>query len=147
MQTVINKDMAVGIPGTHGNGQPYYADPYIAGGEVTFGTLAGIDASGNVVAWASGACAGLIVNPNEHVVMALPSDTRTLKVGAGTTVALAKKGSWYVAVPSDETERAKWIKGAKLKADTTTHALAVDDAGTYGEILMVGGGVALVRLV
>lgn len=147
MQTVINKDMAVGIPGTHGNGQPYYADPYIAGGEVTFGTLAAIDSDGNAVAWTSGSCAGLLVNPNEHIVMALPSDTRTLKVQKGTTVALAKKGAWYVPVPSDATEAAKWVKGAKLAADSTDHALKVDASGTFGEILMVGGGVALIRLV
>lgn len=145
MQTVINKDMAVGIPGTHGNGQPYYADPYIAGGEVTFGTLAAIDTDGNAVAWTSGDCAGLLVNPNEHIVMALPSDTRTLKVQKGTTVALAKKGAWFVKVP--DADKANWVKDAKLKADTSSHELRVDASGTFGEILMVGGGVALIRLV
>ena len=45
MQTRINKDMAYGIPGTHGNGQPYFADPYIAGATVTMGGVAALDAN------------------------------------------------------------------------------------------------------
>ena len=89
MQTKINKKMAFGIPGTHGNGQPYYADPYVAGGTVTFGTLAGLDANGRAVAWTTGNVAGLLVNPNEHVRMVLPSSERSLSVDQGTTVSFS----------------------------------------------------------
>lgn len=147
MQTKINKKMAFGIPGTHGNGQPYYADPYVAGGTVTFGTLAGLDATGRAVAWTTGDVAGLIVNPNEHVRMVLPSSERSLSVDQGATVAIAKKGAWFVAVPT--ADKANWKKGAKLIADTTTHALKVSASGTYGEVLEVDDDatLALIRLI
>lgn len=147
MQTKINKKMAFGIPGTHGNGQPYYADPYVAGGTVTFGTLAGLDANGRAVAWTTGNVAGLLVNPNEHVRMVLPSSERSLSVDQGTTVAIAKKGAWYVSVPT--ADKANWKKGAKLIADTTTHALNVSASGTYGEVLEVDDDatLALIRLI
>ena len=91
MQTVINKDMAVGIPGTHGNGQPYFADPYIAGANVTMGGVAELDASGNAIPCADASKAvGIFVNPNEHVRMVLPSNEMSLVVPMGSTVAIAK---------------------------------------------------------
>ena len=145
MQTRINKDMAYGIPGTHGNGQPYFADPYIAGATVTMGGVAALDANGNAVPYSvtNATPVGIFVNPNEHVRMVLPSEERTLAVAAGSTVAIAKKGAWYVAIPvADATN---WIKGAKLVYDSTTYGLKVDASGTVAEVLGVGGGVALIR--
>lgn len=145
MQTRINKDMAYGIPGTHGNGQPYFADPYIAGATVTMGGVAAIDANGNAVPYSvtNTTPVGIFVNPNEHVRMVLPSEERTLTVAAGSTVAIAKKGAWYVAVPvADATN---WVKGAKLAYDSTTYGLKFDASGTVAEVLGVGGGVALIR--
>ena len=145
MQTRINKDMAYGIPGTHGNGQPYFADPYIAGATVTMGGVAAIDANGNAVPYSvtNATPVGIFVNPNEHVRMVLPSEERTLTVAAGSTVAIAKKGAWYVAVPvADATN---WVKGAKLAYDSTTYGLKFDASGTVAEVLGVGGGVALIR--
>lgn len=138
MQTTINKDMAYGIPGTHGNGQPYFADPYIAGAAVTMGGVAAIDANGNAVPYSATATTpvGIFVNPNEHVRMVLPSDSRTLEVAAGASVAVAKKGSWYVAVP--EADKAKWVVGAKLAYSSSTYGLVVDASGTVAEILGVG---------
>lgn len=145
MQTRINKDMAYGIPGTHGNGQPYFADPYIAGATVTMGGVAALDANGNAVPYSvtNATPVGIFVNPNEHVRMVLPSEERTLAVAAGATVAIAKKGAWYVAIPvADATN---WVKGAKLAYDSTTYGLKVDASGTVAEVLGVGGGVALIR--
>ena len=145
MQTTINKDMAYGVPGTHGNGQPYFADPYIAGAAVTMGGVAALDANGNAVPYSATATTpiGIFVNPNEHVRMVLPSDEHTLVGAAGSTVAVAKKGSWYVAVPSGDA--GNWVKGKKLAYDSATYALKVDASGTVAEILGIDGGVALIR--
>lgn len=138
MQTTINKNMAYGIPGTHGNGQPYFADPYIAGGDVTMGGVAALSANGTAVAYSSDASTpvGIFVNPNEHVKMALPSDERSLTVPAGAIVAIAKKGSWYVAVP--EADKANWVVGAKLAYSASTYGLVVSASNTVAEILGVG---------
>jgi hypothetical protein len=145
MQTTINKDMAYGVPGTHGNGQPYFADPYIAGADVTMGGVAAINTDGMAVPYSATASTpvGIFVNPNEHVKMVLPSSERSLVVKAGDTVAIAKKGSWYVAVP--EGDAANWVKGAKIAYDSSAYGLKVDASGTVAEILGVDGGIALIR--
>lgn len=153
MQTKINADMAVGIPGTHGNGQPYFADPYIAGADVLMGGAAYIETDGTAKNLASGKTGvGIFVNPNEHIRMVLPSDERSLVVAKGSTVAVAKKGSWYVALPDNATEAAKWVKGASLQYGSytnskseTVYGLVFNASGAVAEILMVGGGVALIR--
>ena len=145
MQTTIYKDMAFGVPGTHGNGQPYFADPYIAGADVTMGGVAAINTDGMAVPYSATASTpvGIFVNPNEHVKMVLPSSERSLVVKAGDTVAIAKKGSWYVAVP--EGDAANWVKGAKIAYDSSAYGLKVDASGTVAEILGVDGGIALIR--
>lgn len=145
MQTTIYKDMAFGVPGTHGNGQPYFADPYIAGADVTMGGVAAINTDGMAVPYSATASTpvGIFVNPNEHVKMALPSSERSLVVKAGDTVAIAKKGSWYVAVPAGGATN--WVKGAKLAYDSSAYGLKVDASGTVAEILGVDGGIALIR--
>lgn len=145
MQTTIYKDMAFGVPGTHGNGQPYFADPYIAGADVTMGGVAAINADGMAVPYSATASTpvGIFVNPNEHVKMVLPSSERSLVVKAGDTVAIAKKGSWYVAVPAGDA--ANWVKGAKLAYDSSAYGLKVDASGTVAEILGLDGGIALIR--
>jgi hypothetical protein len=145
MQTTIYKDMAFGVPGTHGNGQPYFADPYIAGADVTMGGVAAINTDGMAVPYSATASTpvGIFVNPNEHVKMVLPSSERSLVVKAGDTIAIAKKGSWYVAVP--EGDAANWVKGAKIAYDSSAYGLKVDASGTVAEILGVDGGIALIR--
>ena len=145
MQTTIYKDMAFGVPGTHGNGQPYFADPYIAGADVTMGGVAAINTDGMAVPYSATASTpvGIFVNPNEHVKMVLPSSERSLVVKAGDTVAIAKKGSWYVAVPAGDATN--WVKGAKLAYDSSAYGLKVDASGTVAEILGVDGGIALIR--
>lgn len=145
MQTTIYKDMAFGVPGTHGNGQPYFADPYIAGADVTMGGVAAINTDGMAVPYSATASTpvGIFVNPNEHVKMVLPSSERSLVVKAGDTVAIAKKGSWYVAVPAGDATN--WVKGAKLAYDSSAYGLKVDASGTVAEILSLDGGIALIR--
>lgn len=143
MQTAINPKMALGVPGTHGNTQPYLADVYIAGAPVTMGTAVELDASGNVIPCATaGNAIGIAVNPNEHINMALPSDTATLTVPTGATVAVAKKGSWYVKAV------AGWTKGAKLAyaavATATPAGLVADDVG-IAEVLDTDTATALIR--
>ena len=156
MQKTIKKDMAFGIPGTHGNGQPYFADPYTAGDKVTMGGVAALK-DGMAVPYSESATTaiGIFVNPNEHIKMELPSDSVSLDVAKGSNVAVAKKGAWFVPVPSDATENAKWVVGAKLVYSTTTYALAVGTTNAVAEILKVDngelvstayvGGVALIR--
>lgn len=145
MQTTINKDMAVGIPGTHGNGQPYFADPYIAGANVTMGGVAAIAADGTAVPYSVTASTpvGIFVNPNEHVRMVLPTSEASLVVRQGDTVAVAKKGSWYVAIP--EADAANWVAGAKLVYDSTSYGLLVGVSNTVAEILLAKDGIALIR--
>ena len=145
MQTTINKDMAVGIPGTHGNGQPYFADPYIAGANVTMGGVAAIAADGTAVPYSATASTpvGIFVNPNEHVRMVLPTSEASLVARQGDTVAVAKKGSWYVAIP--EADAANWVAGAKLVYDSTSYGLLVGVSNTVAEILLAKDGIALIR--
>lgn len=145
MQTTINKDMAVGIPGTHGNGQPYFADPYIAGANVTMGGVAAIAADGTAVPYSVTASTpvGIFVNPNEHVRMVLPTSEASLVVRQGDTVAVAKKGSWYVAIP--EADAANWVAGAKLVYDSTSYGLLVGVSNAVAEILLAKDGIALIR--
>lgn len=145
MQTTINKDMAVGIPGTHGNGQPYFADPYIAGANVTMGGVAAIAADGTAVPYSATASTpvGIFVNPNEHVRMVLPTSEASLVVRQGDTVAVAKKGSWYVAIP--EADASNWVAGAKLVYDSTSYGLLVGVSNTVAEILLAKDGIALIR--
>lgn len=145
MQTTINKDMAVGIPGTHGNGQPYFADPYIAGANVTMGGVAAIAADGTAVPYSATASTpvGIFVNPNEHVRMVLPTSEASLVVRQGDTVAVAKKGSWYVAIP--EVDAANWVAGAKLVYDSTSYGLLVGVSNTVAEVLLAKDGIALIR--
>ena len=116
LQSIINKNMAFGVPGTHGNGQPYFADSYIAGAAVTIGKVAALDTNGNVIECTGSNPLGLIVNPNEHVRMVLPTDEGSLQVAAGSSVAVAKGGSWYIDLPGD----AYTVSGAISGAATIT---------------------------
>ena len=145
MQTTINNELAFGFPGEHANGQPWRADPYIASTEVTFGTLAGIDASGKVgqMGASYGTFLGLIVSPHQHVRMILPDDTRSLSVPAGTTIAVAKRGAWYVKVADSET----WAEGDKLKVANYKLSKSSSTSDVIvADVLKVKDGVALITL-
>lgn len=145
MQTVINNDLAMSIPGTHGNGQPFVVDTYIAGADVAMGKVAALDANGRAVPYSATASTpiGVFVDPREHVRMVLPSDTSSLVVRTGDTVGVAKKGAWYVAIPT--ADATNWVKGAKVKYDSATYDFLVSASDTVAEILEVSGGQALIR--
>lgn len=139
MQTVIGAKTALGVPGEHGNTQPYRADSYIAKEAITMGTPVILNNTGDGVIAATGATAlGLAVSPHEHVRMVLPSNATSLEVSIGDTVAVASKGTWFVAKPTGA------VKGSKLKV--AGGVLTVDDAGTFAEVLDVDDSVALIRL-
>lgn len=136
LQSTINKNMAFGIPGTHGNGQPYFADSYIAGAAVTMGKVAAIDTNGNVVECTGTNPVGLIVNPNEHVRMVLPTDTASLQVAAGSSVAVAKGGVWYVDLPGDAYSVSGAISGSatittNIKKGAKVYVKASDGSLTF----------------
>lgn len=122
MQTKITMNLAFGKPGEHANTQPYRADAYAVASAVTLGTLA-YTGTGGVGTYAGGTretYLGLFVSPNEHVNMALPSNVATLQVPAGTTVAVAKRGSWFVAIPKVATASGKYTYTGASTAPTIT---------------------------
>jgi hypothetical protein len=137
MQTEISAKTALGVPGEHGNTQPYRADSYIAKAAITMGSLVALDGDGIIPA--TGATAlGIAVSTHEHVRMVLPTDATSLVVHAGSSVAVASKGTWFVAKPVDA------VKGSKLKI--ASGVLTVDPAGAFAEVLEVDDSVALIRL-
>ena len=143
MQTTITVDMAFGFPGTHGNGQPYRADPYVAEGEVEFGqpVFAGTDAHG--VKATGDAYIGMLVGPHQHVKWELPSEARSIKVPAGTAVGVAARGCWYTKVPDGET----WAKNDLLKINANKYAkIASGTEGKVATVVEVKDGIALIRL-
>lgn len=101
-QTSIKEKLAFGFPGEPGNGQPWVADAVIAAAEVTFGTAAGRKSDGTVGPYGStySTYIGLFVGPHEHVRQVLPTDSRSIAVPAGETVAVACKGSWFINLPA-----------------------------------------------
>lgn len=147
MQTKINKRMAFGIPGTHGNGQPYVADPYVADSTVVFGSAVKLNSDGTVGKATSSDAIGIAISPQEHVANTLPSSTNTLTPKQGDTVAVIKKGTVYVKVPTKtaDTEAGlpakNWTKGAKLNyaaVDTDNPSgLVYNASGTAAVILEV----------
>lgn len=137
MQTKITMNLAFGKPGEHANTQPYRADAYAVASAVTLGTLA-YTGTGGVGAYAGGTRAtylGLFVSPNEHVNMALPSSTATLQVPAGTTVAVAKRGSWFVAIPKVATANGTYTYTGSGTAPTITAI----NASTFGSQAAING--------
>lgn len=141
MQTQINATMAMGVPGEHGNTQPYFADSYTASANVTMGTP--VVVTGTTVAPATGATAdGIAVSPHEHVRMVLPDGTQSLVVKTGDTVAVAKKGSWFVKAA------AGWTVGTKLNyaavADATPSGLVANTSGTVAVVIGTATGGASV---
>jgi hypothetical protein len=130
MQTKITMNLAFGKPGEHANTQPYRADAYAVASAVTLGTLA-YTGTGGVGTYAGGTretYLGLFVSPNEHVNMALPSNIATLQVPAGTTVAVAKRGSWFVAIPKIATASGTYTYTGASTAPTITAI----NASTFG---------------
>lgn len=137
MQTVVGAKTALGVPGEHGNTQPYRADSYIAKAAITMGSLVVLDGDGVIPATGNTAL-GVAVSTHEHVRMVLPTDATSLVVHAGSSVAVASKGTWFVVKPVGA------VKGSKLKVASGN--LAVDPTGTFAEVLEADDSVALIRL-
>lgn len=150
MQTKIEKFTAFGIPGTHGNTQPYYADPATASGSLKMGDPVEVTAGVAKKMTAVNKFAGIAVDPHEHVLMTLPESTRTLVVRDGDTIAVAKKGSWYIEIP----EVSGVTVGAKVYATAAgAYTMTAGSNALVGEVLATDGAaspdtktVALVRL-
>ena len=97
MQTTINADMAVGIPGEKASDRPEYAYAIQTSAAVTFGEPIIID--GGKAKPATGAtCDGVAASPHQHVQNALPSSTGTLTVPAGTVISIVERGERQLAL-------------------------------------------------
>lgn len=100
-QSVVNEDMAVGIPGEFASCRPRYVYAGIAGEAITFGDPIKI-VNGKVMK-ATGAnladAAAIAVSPHQHVQMALASDAGSLAVKSGDEVGIMVKGEVYVKAP------------------------------------------------
>lgn len=149
MQTKINTYTAFGIPGTHGNTQPYYADPATAEANLKMGDPVEVTAGKAKKMTAVAKYVGIAVDPHEHVLMTLPESTRTLVVREGDTIAVAKKGSWYIEIPEVGV-----TVGAKVYATATgVYTMTAGSNALIGEVLATDGAaspdtktIALVRL-
>lgn len=132
MQTNITADMPFGIPGTHANGQPWRADPFAAGGLVTFGGPAFVKSDGTVKNSkstdsdaATVTYAGMFVGPEQHVRWVLPDADPSITLDPSTLgfeVAVAARGSWVCKVASVT------VKDGSDDPVTTRQTWAVGDA-------------------
>ena len=140
MQTKINKNTAFGIPGTHGNTQPYYADPATAEANLKMGDPVEVTAGKAKKMTAVANYVGIAVDPHEHVLMTLPESTRTLVV---------RQGSWYIEIPEVGV-----TVGAKVYATAAgVYTMTAGSNALVGEVLATDGAaspdtktIALVRL-
>ena len=139
MQTTIYKDMAFGVPGTHGNGQPYFADPYIAGADVTMGGVAAINTDGMAVPYSATASTpvGIFVKGPKSTY---GSSVQRAQSRRQATPLRLRRRVLVCRVPRRGC--ANWVKGAKLAYDSSAYGLKVDASGTVAEILGVDGGIA-----
>lgn len=97
-QSVVNEDMAAGVPGEMATTRPRYAYACIAGEDVTLGTIAYVDATGKAYGSdAEGRTAkGIFVSPHQHVQIALATDVASLVVKAGCEVGVLERGECFV---------------------------------------------------
>jgi hypothetical protein len=97
-QSVVNEDMAAGIPGEMATTRPRYAYACIAGEDVTLGTIAYVDAEGKAYGSAGDGrtAKGIFVSPHQHVQIALASDVASLVVKTGCEVGVLERGECFV---------------------------------------------------
>lgn len=115
-QSVVNEDMAAGIPGEMATTRPRYAYACIAGEDVTLGTIAYVDAAGKAYGEAGkeGRTAkGIFVSPHQHVQIALATDVASLVVKAGCEVGVLERGECFVKATGTVTA------GSTFSADLT----------------------------
>ena len=140
MQTKINADMAVGIPGEKASNRPEYAYAIQTSAAVTFGEPIIID--GGKAKPATGAtCDGIAASPHQHVQDALPSDTATLTVPAGTVISIVERGERFIKVPAEVatvTEGGKlYVASGKWAATGTTAVGTILKSGVAGDVIPV----------
>ena len=140
MQTKINADMAVGIPGEKASNRPEYAYAIQTSAAVTFGEPIIID--GGKAKPATGAtCDGVAASPHQHVQDALPSDTATLTVPAGTVISVVERGERFIKVPAEVatvTEGGKlYVASGKWAATGTTAVGTILKSGVAGDVIPV----------
>ena len=143
MQTKINADMAVGIPGEFATTRPRYAYAVETSAAVTFGEPIIID--GGKAKPATGAtCDGVAASPHQHVQDALPSDTATLTVPAGTVISIVERGERFIKMPAGVatmTEGSKlYVASGKWAATGTTAVGTIRRGGVAGDVIPVRMG-------
>ena len=143
MQTKINADMAVGIPGEFATTRPRYAYAIETGAAVTFGEPIIID--GGKAKPATGAtCTGVAASPHQHVQNALPSSEATLEVPAGTVISIVERGEIFIKIPAEVatmTEGGKlYVASGKWAATGTTAVGTILKSGVAGDVIPVRMG-------
>ena len=143
MQTKINADMAVGIPGEKASNRPEYAYAIKTSAAVTFGEPIIID--GGKAKPATGAtCDGIAASPHQHVQDALPSDTATLTVPAGTVISIVVRGERFVKIPAEVATMTVggklYVASGKWAATGTTAVGTILKSGVAGDVIPVRMG-------
>lgn len=139
MQTTINADMAVGIPGEFATTRPRYAYAVETSAAVTFGEPVVIT-NGKAAPATAATCTGVAASPHQHVQNALPSSTATLTVPAGTVIAVVERGEIFIKVPTGVTfaEGGKLYVASGAWASTGSTAVGtVLKGGTAGDVIPV----------
>ena len=138
MQKKITTNLAFGFDGEHANGQPFYADTYIATNEITFGQPVFADTAVNgfngAKSGTSGTYLGMAVGPHQHVKMELPSENRSIKIKAGVEFAVAKRGCWFTSWAEALSGIAV---GSKLNVTSGKYAISSDGTGAVAEVVQL----------
>ena len=148
MQTTINADMAVGIPGEFATTRPRYAYAVETSAAVTFGepvifdsTTLGANKMGRVKPATGATCDGVAASPHQHVQNALPSSEATLTVPAGTVISIVERGEIFIKVPAEVatvTEGGKlYVASGKWAATGTTAVGTILKSGVAGDVIPV----------
>ena len=148
MQTTINADMAVGIPGEKASNRPEYAYAVETSAAVTFGepvifdsTTLGANKMGRVKPATGATCDGVAASPHQHVQNALPSSTATLTVPAGTVISIVVRGERFIKIPAEVatvTEGDKlYVANGKWAATGTTAVGTILKSGVAGDVIPV----------
>ena len=135
--------MAVGIPGEKASNRPEYAYAIQTSAAVTFGEPIIID--GGKAKPATGAtCDGVAASPHQHVQDALPSDTATLTVPAGTVISIVERGERFIKIPAGVATMTNggklYVASGKWAATGTTAVGTILKSGVAGDVIPVRMG-------
>lgn len=116
MQTTVNEDMAVGIPGEMATTRPRYCYAVLASADITLGTPVVIT-NGKAAPSELADAKGIAVSPHQHVQMKLADDTASLVIPAGQEVGVLERGEVFIVAPAAATAGAAYgTIGIYLKA-------------------------------